>query len=223
MENLTLLIPAKHESESLPKVLEDLKNLNCKILVVLEENDIETINSIKNFNCEIYFQEGKGYGNALKSGINKIKTKYLCIFNADGSFEKQILKKMLNLLTIENASFIYGSRYSLGGKSDDDTFLTYIGNKIFSLIGRIFFNLKVDDILYTHVFGYTDAFKKLKIQSNDFCFCVELPIKMVKNGYKYFNIGTHEKKRISGQKKVNEFKDGFLILCYMIKSFFKLS
>ena len=37
--------------------------------------------------------------------------------------------------------------------SEDDTLLTYIGNKIFTYIGRIFFNLNITDILYTFVLG----------------------------------------------------------------------
>ena len=35
MENLTLVIPAKNEKESLPIVLNELKKFNIKILVVL--------------------------------------------------------------------------------------------------------------------------------------------------------------------------------------------
>ena len=51
MENLTLVIPAKNEKESLPIVLNELKKFNIKILVVLEKEDMETINSIRNYNC----------------------------------------------------------------------------------------------------------------------------------------------------------------------------
>ena len=40
MENLTLVIPAKNEEESLPLVIEELKKYNLKIIIVLEENDI---------------------------------------------------------------------------------------------------------------------------------------------------------------------------------------
>ena len=49
MSNLTLIIPAKNEKESLPKVLDEIKkiNLNCKIKVCLSSDDLETINSIK--------------------------------------------------------------------------------------------------------------------------------------------------------------------------------
>ena len=36
MKNLTLLMPTKQEAESLPLVLEELKNFECKKLIVLE-------------------------------------------------------------------------------------------------------------------------------------------------------------------------------------------
>ena len=96
MKNLTLVIPAKKEKESLPSVLEELKNYELKIMVVLEKDDIETIEAIEKFNCEILYQENKGYGDALIQGINNVKTDYLCIFNADGSFDPKYLQQMLD-------------------------------------------------------------------------------------------------------------------------------
>ena len=53
INDLTLVIPAKREKESLPTVLEELKKYNLKIIIVLERTDIETINSIRNYNCKI--------------------------------------------------------------------------------------------------------------------------------------------------------------------------
>ena len=47
MKELTLIIPAKFESESLPVFLNDIKNLNVKKKIVLDKNDTKTINSIK--------------------------------------------------------------------------------------------------------------------------------------------------------------------------------
>ena len=47
MNNLTLIIPAKKEKESLSKVLDELKPYNYKIVVVLEKEDYETIESIQ--------------------------------------------------------------------------------------------------------------------------------------------------------------------------------
>ena len=45
MNKLTLVIPAKNEAESLPLVLKELEKFDCKIMVVLQSEDLETINS----------------------------------------------------------------------------------------------------------------------------------------------------------------------------------
>ena len=219
MNDLTLIIPAKNESESLPQVIDSLKNLDCKIKVSLKIDDKATIDSIKDKDIEIFYQSGNGYGNSLKEAINDCKTKYFCIFNADGSFEHNDLFNMYQY--IKENDFIYTTRYEQPGGSEDDTIITYIGNKFFSKLGNILFSLKITDILYTYLMGKTSSHKLLKIQSNDFRYCVELPIKMQLAKMKYQCLPSYEKKRIAGKKKVNAFKDGFLILLEMLKLFFK--
>ena len=220
MKNLTLIIPARKEKESLPLVIDEMKNLDCKKKVILTSDDIETIDAIKNLNVDIIYQDHRGYGDALITGINNVDTDYFCIFNADGSFNPNELEKMMSKINSDNLDFIFASRYEKNSKSDDDTLLTYVGNKIFTLIGKIFFKLNITDILYTFVLGKTDKAKNLNLTSFDFGFCVELPIKASRQNMKLGTISSHERKRIGGEKKVNEFKDGLMILIKMIKLYF---
>jgi len=220
MQNLTLIIPAKQESESLPTVLKEVDNLDCKKIVILKDTDLETIDSIKNFNCKIIYQNKKGYGDALIEGINNVQTEYLCIFNADGSFDPKFLVEKLQLC--KDRDYIFSSRYLKGGGSEDDTLITRIGNFGFSLIGNIFFSLKLSDILFTYILGKTKSFKSLNLESLDFCLCVEIAIKAKRMNSSYLDFPSHERKRIAGFKKVNEFSDGFKILVYMFKLFFKI-
>ena len=220
MKNLTLVIPAKKESESLTKVLNELKPYNLKKIIVLEKKDKKTINSIKKFKKNILFQKNQGYGDALTLGIKKVKTKYFCIFNADGSFNPNELDNMLSTLINKKKDIIFASRYQDNATSDDDTLTTYVGNKIFSLIGKIFFGLKISDILYTYLIAKTKEVKQLNIKSKDFRFCVELPIKASRKKLKLFSVASHERARIGGEKKVNAFKDGFLILKKLIEIYF---
>ncbi len=217
---ITLIIPAKNESESLPKVLNELKKFQFKIIVILRNEDHATIQSIKHYNIKILFQDNFGYGDALIKGINSVDTELFCIFNADGSFNPNEINNMSNRLINNNFDFIFSSRYEKEAGSEDDTKLTYLGNKIFTLLGKIFFKLKITDILYTFVLGKTEKAKKLNLISKDFRFCVELPIKAVRNNMKSISVGSYERKRIADKKKVNEFKDGLLILIEMIKLFF---
>ena len=221
MNDLTLIIPAKNEKESLPLVLNELKSLSLKIIIILEKSDLETINSIKHYDCQILFQENKGYGDALIHGLNNVKTKYFCIFNADGSFNPVELDKMYKKLLEENFDIIFASRYEKGCSSEDDTIVTFIGNFIFTKIGNFFFDLKITDILYTFVMGNVEKVRNLNLKNKDFALCVELPIKSKRNRLKISTSLSNERARFAGKKKVNAFKDGLLILVGMMRLMFK--
>jgi len=221
VKNLTLIIPAKNEKESLPYVLDEIKNLDCKKKVILASDDLETIDAIKNLDAEIVYQNNRGFGDALISGINSVDTDYFCIFNADGSFDPSELTNMMLLIKESNSDFIFASRYQDNSGSKDDTIITLIGNTIFTLLGKIFFRLPITDILYTYVLGHTKKAKELELSIKDFGFCVELPIKAKRMNMKLLSSSSYERKRIAGFKKVSAFKDGLLILIHMIKLFIK--
>ena len=222
MQDLTLVIPAKFESESLPIFLNEISELECKKLIVLDKTDLTTIDSIKNFKeIEILHQKEKGYGAALIEGIRETKTNYFCIINADGSMNPIALKDMMNIVKDKNLDFLFASRYEKpGGGSDDDNIITLVGNYFFTKIGNIFFSLNISDILYTFVLGKTSSFNNLNLVSKDFTLCVEFPIKAKKYGYILGTTPSYERVRIGGKKKVNALKDGILILFKMIKLFF---
>ena len=160
MKDVTLVIPAKFESESLPRVIAELRKFPVKKIIIMPKNDILTFNSIKKYKCKVIFEKENGYGSALSQGIFSVKTKYFCIFNADGAFNPKYLKKMRTEINKGN-HFIFNSRYEKNAGSDDDTVLTYIGNQIFTLICNILFKLNLSDVLFTYVMGPSKAFKSL--------------------------------------------------------------
>jgi len=196
MKNLTLVIPAKNEAESLPTVLNELKSLDCKKIIVIPMY-VKTV-SIQ--------------------GIDEVDTNFLCIFNADRSFDPKYLQGMLNELS-NDCDFVFNSRYENGGGSDDDTVLTYIGNRTFTFICNLLFKLDLTDVLFTYVMGKVLAFKSLGLKRKDFSICIELPVLAKSRKYKLISKPCYERSRLSGTKKVNEFKDGFLILLCILKMF----
>ena len=222
MRDLTLIIPAKKEVESLPVFLKEIENYQCKKFIVLQKEDLETkkaINKIKNI--KIIEQINNGYGNALIEGINSVRTKYCCIINADGAMNPKYLDKMRKLC--KNKDFVFASRYQKpGGGSDDDDSITFIGNYFFTLAGNFLFNLKISDILFTYILGKTSSFKNLKLKNFDFRICIEIPVKAKLRGMRYCCLPSYERSRIGGKKKVNVLKDGFLILTEIVKYFLKI-
>ena len=67
--------------------------------------------------------------------------------------------------------------------------------------------------------GKTSAFKSLNLKRKDFRFCIELPVLAKFKKCKFISKPSYERSRLSGRKKVNELKDGFLILLCILKMF----
>ncbi len=222
MKNITLVIPAKNEPNALPLVLSEIKNmaLPVKILIIMDKDDTETFESTKNYDCEVIFQSRKGYGNAIIEGINSVKTEYSCIYYADGSTDPNYIKLMYDKLINKNLDLIFASRYEKNAYSYDDDFITKLGNFGFTLLGNIFLKFKISDILFTYIFAKTSCLQNMKLASDDYCLCIEIPFKAKKNKYSYSTIPCIERKRFADKKKVKAFSDGLRILIYLISKIF---
>ena len=224
LKDLTLIIPAKQEPNALPLVLDELKKngLSCEIIIIMDKNDIQTFKAAKKSECKILFQTRKGYGNAIIEGLNKTNTKYCCIFYADGSTDPKYLNLMLKKLKDENLNLLFGSRYEKNAGSFDDDYLTKIGNYIFTFLGNFLMGLGISDLLFTYIMAQTDDLKNLKLKSDNYCLCVEIPFAAKKKKYSYSTFPCIERKRFADRKKVKAFKDGLVILFYMIKYYLNM-
>ncbi|WP_440679603.1 glycosyltransferase family 2 protein [Candidatus Pelagibacter sp. HIMB1517] len=222
MKDLTLIIPCKNEKGNILKVINEVTVYSFikQILIVVDKNSEKR--QIKKMlskfkNVKIIKQSKKGYGSAIIEGFKRTNTKYGCIFNADYSFHPKYLSLMLK--NKKKLPFTFGSRYKKNGSTDDDDMFTFVGNMFFTSLCKLLFNFKLSDVLYTYVMCDVKSFNKLKMNSQDFTFCIELPYK-VNQKFNYNEIAMHERKRFSGVKKVNNIKDGFLILIKILKFFF---
>ena len=218
-EMFSLIIPCKNEVESLGAVLEEIKDNKFvdEIIVVVDNDNDNSIPIIKDYNGKLIIQKKKGYGAAITEGFKVAKNKFGCIYNADYSFDPKYFAELSKLT--EEYDFIFGSRYKGTGGSDDDTIITFIGNKIFTFITKHILRIKLSDILFTYVVCNVEKFNILNLKNNDFKFCIELPTKIKKQNFSYTDLEMFERKRFDGKKKVNVIKDGFLISLEIIKNF----
>ena len=213
-DNIEILIPTYNEEKNIPITVEELKKNGFTNITILDGlSDDNTVQIAKKYNCKILIDEKKrlGFGHSVINGIKKSKSEYLCIFDADGSFDVNTISKMKKLLEEKNLDFVFGSRYIDGNKSDDDTLLTQFGNFFFTKLISLLFNFKTTDALFLYLFGKRECFIDLKLEEKDFKICTEALIK-ARTNYKCEEIYSHEKKRIYGTTKVNRFKDGYLML-----------
>jgi len=223
LDDIEVLIPTFNEEKNLPITINSLKKIGFNNLTILDAlSDDETVKVAKENNCKVLVDPTRrlGFGYSIINGINKSSSKYLCIFDADGSFDPNTILQMKDRYIKNNLDFIFGSRYLGGKKSDDDTLITLFGNYFFTKLISLLFDFKTTDALFLYLFGKTENFKKLTLKEKDFKICTEALIK-ARTNYKCEEIFSHEKKRIYGTTKVNRIKDGFLLLVNLFSLWLK--
>ena len=217
MMKVTVLIPALNEAGSLIKTVEEIpKKLVEEILVVDGGSHDDTVEVAKSLGCRVIIQSGKGYGNAMRLGFRQALGDVIISLDADGSQDPRDIPKLLKEIN-QGYDLVLGSRYLSGAGSEDDTIIRFIGNKFFTSLTNLFFNMRLSDSLFLFVAMKKKMLEELDLRSEDFALCIEIPVKAYKAGYKICEVKSIERKRFAGDSKVNAFIDGVKILSQMFQ------
>jgi glycosyltransferase involved in cell wall biosynthesis len=223
LNDIEVLIPTFNEEKNLPITINSLKKIGLNNLTILDAlSDDETVKVARENNCKVLVDPSRrlGFGYSIINGINNSSSKYLCIFDADGSFDPNTILLMKDILVEKKLDFIFGSRYLNGNTSDDDTLITKFGNFFFTKLISLLFNFKTSDALFLYLFGKRECFINLNLEEKDFKICTEALIK-ARTSFKCEEIYSHENKRMFGTTKVNRIRDGYLMLRNIISLWLK--
>ncbi|MEI7594432.1 MAG: glycosyltransferase family 2 protein [Bacteroidota bacterium] len=150
--NLSIIVPAYNEEESLPFFLQkciDFCKANFFKLIIVNDGSTDDSKIIiqefcneNSFITVINHKVNKGYGGAIKSGIQAAQTKYIITVDADGQHSLDDVKKLFNLIIEKDADMIVGSRKGL----KDSTLFRKIGKFSIRFFAKKLMPLKIHDI-----------------------------------------------------------------------------
>ncbi len=217
MPKVSVVIPCLNEVGSIEAVLNDIpKNRVDEVLVADGGSTDGTQELVTKLGYQIVTQKIKGFGAAIKNGIEKAKGDVIIVLNADGSQDPRDIPKLLDKLN-EGYDLVLASRYLPGGGSEDDTILHFIGNKIFTFLGNLLYQVNVSDVLYFFLAARKEIFNTTKPDCPHAGYCAEVPIKAKKAGFRIGEIPSFEKKRTAGKAKVHAFSAGLKILITLLQ------
>ncbi len=213
-----ILIPTLNEEGNIKNTIRGVKENGFNNITVLDGNSSDRTKEFAlSMDCKVYLSEDKNFqsfGGAIISAINSSESKYCCVFDGDGSFDPSSLNLMIEKLN-QNYEFVFCSRYLGGEISEDDTFITKIGNIFFTNFVKIFFKINTTDVLFLYFMTKTEYLKSMNCKMLDFRICIEILIKAYSN-FNCVEIFSKERKRRFGESKVNKFIDGLKLLFYLI-------
>lgn len=215
---VTVIIPTFNEVNSIEKVLKEIPKKSVdEVLVVDGRSTDGTPELVRKLGYKVIFQKGKGYGDAVKTGVNSANGDIIIFMDADGSPNPVDIPRLVKKLK-EGYDVVLGSRYLEGAGSEDDTPIRYIGNKFFTFLINLKHGLGITDSLYLFAAFRKKTLNSIKVKAKGFDYCAEVLIKAHRRGFKFGEIPSRERKRIGGKSKVNALYHGLEYLWVILKN-----
>ena len=211
----------KYIEQSILRLIET--NLFKKIILV---NDKSSDNSgqIAEKICEqfdfielINLDNQKGKGNAIRVGLEYVKTSHLIIHDADLEYFPSDIPEMFEAAKTNPACLVIGSR-TIGTKNRNNRYkITYYGNKILTYFFSLINFYMVSDIASCYWLIETEVLKKLDIKEKGFAIEVEVLSKFLQGGNQIFEVPINYDGRLYSEGKKIKLKDGISIFIKIVK------
>lgn len=220
---LTILMPCLNEQDTIKICIQKAKkfieenNIDAEILIA---NNGSTDNSKEialKEQARVIDVEERGYGSALRGGIEQANGKYIIMGDCDDSYDFEHLTLFLEKLR-NGQDLVMGNRFKGGIASDAMSFSHRLGVPVLSWMGRVLFKTKVGDF-HCGLRGFNkESIQKLNLNTIGMEFATEMIAKAARNNLKIVEVPTTLKK--DGRNRpphLRTVRDGFRHVFFMIK------
>ena len=225
--DISVIIPVYNEEKYIDEIIKkvNLVKIKKEIIVINDGSTDSTIQKLEKINLTnlkiINNNLNKGKGHAIQSGLRYVNNDIVIIQDADLEYDPSDYPNLLKPFSFEERIVVYGSRF-LNKKTFDfkkgfNHNFRYIINKGLTFLFNILNNQSITDAHTCYKVFPKEIISKIKLVEDGFSFCPEFSTKIVKLGYKIFEVPISYSSRSKKEGKKITYMDGF----HVIKSLFK--
>jgi glycosyltransferase involved in cell wall biosynthesis len=218
---VSVVLPCLNEEETIEACIRKAKNafagekVEGEVIVVDNGSTDKSVEIAQKAGAKVIYEPVKGYGSALRRGIEEAQGKYIAMGDADDTYDYGEIPKFLKLLH-QGYDLVMGSRFK--GKILPGAMTwthRYIGNPILSGMLRIFFGTSVSDSHCGLRAFSKEAYRKMDLHTTGMEFASEMVIHSLKKKLKITEIPItyHPRK---GETKLEGFRDAWRHTRFML-------
>ncbi|AKM79463.1 MAG: Dolichyl-phosphate mannose synthase related protein [Candidatus Beckwithbacteria bacterium GW2011_GWB1_47_15] len=221
---LSIIIPAYNEAATVLKMVQLVREAKLPVtkeIIVIDDGSTDgTTVKLKDLAgvTKIFFTENLGKGAAIRAGLKQASGDYVLIQDADLEYDPQDIKNLLRPVLAGKAEVVYGSRFL--GPHKNMLFWHLMGNRFLSFITNILYNTTLSDMEVGYKLIPRQVMLALKLTQNRFGFEPEVTAKLLRHGYRIFEVPISYAGREFHQGKKITWRDGlyalFLLLRYRL-------
>jgi glycosyltransferase involved in cell wall biosynthesis len=221
---VSIILPCLNEAETVGrcvrKALEELKRMAADGEVVVVDNGSTdgSAEIARRAGARVIYERNRGYGNALRRGVEESRGKFVIIADADDSYDLSDLQRFLDGLR-SGADLVMGSRLRGSIEHGAMPWLNRrIGNPLLSGILNLLFRSDVSDAHCGMRALSKDAFKRMRVSSSGMEFASEIVIKAALAKMRIIDIPVTLRRdgRSTHGPHLRPFRDGWRHLRFML-------
>lgn len=223
---LTILMPCLNEAETIARCIEKAKiglqrsGVPGEILIADNGSTDGSQAIAEKLGARVVAVKAKGYGNALRGGIEAAKGRWIVMGDADDSYDFSEADRFVKKFQAGD-ELVMGCRLPSGGGKIMPGAMPWknrwIGNPVLTTIGRVFFKCPAHDF-HSGLRGFTKAaYEKMELQTTGMEFASEMAIKGTLKGLKISEVPiTLHKDGRSRPPHLKPWRDGWRHLRFML-------
>jgi glycosyltransferase involved in cell wall biosynthesis len=225
--DVTIVMPCLNEAETLAQCIEKAQagiqrsGVRGEILVADNGSNDDSVLIAEKLGARVVHVREKGYGNALRGGIQAASGKWIVMGDADESYDFSETDRFVKKFQ-EGFELVAGCRLPQGGGKilPDAMPLTHrwLGNPLFSRMARHMFAAPIHDV-YCGLRGFTrELYDRLELQCEGMEFATEMIIKASLHGARIAEIPItlHPDGRKAHAPHLRTVRDGWRTLRFFL-------
>ena len=221
---VSVVIPTFNEAKNLPHVFSLMPKDVFEVIVVDGRSVDDTVEVAKALwpDVRIVLQNRRGKGNAMACGFAAVRGDIVVMLDADGSADPREIPLYVQAL-VSGADFAKGSRFAVGGGSDDITRVRRWGNGMLNRAANVLFGTRHSDLCYGYNAFWAHCLPALELDASGHAedtmawgdgFEIETIIntRIAKAKLSITEVPSFEFDRMHGETNLNTWRDGTRVL-----------
>jgi glycosyltransferase involved in cell wall biosynthesis len=204
---LSVIVPVYNECSTVAEIIRRVRAAPVPLVVDVTVVDDASTDGTDKVLATLADSTVRGKGAAIRTALAHAHGDLLLIQDADLEYDPDDWPRLLEPIVKHKASVVYGSRFT--GERKNMLLLHWIGNRFLSLVTNVLYSSTLSDMETCYKLFDRRVLEGMVVVSNRFDFEPEITAKVLRRGYRIYEVPISYAGREMDEGKKITWRDGF--------------